>query len=133
MKPPTIINSFESLDELRDNRCGCESLDESKDIENCPKFPDAHLSSGILLTMLLVAIYSFIGGVSVIVIAACIVIVGLGLGLLWKHHFPYRVYSITTVPLSSSKSYQWTNAKTHWITQNDRRIFFDTALNGYYM
>lgn len=129
----TIINRLVLLDKLRNNQTSCEPIDESKDIENCPKFPDAHLSSGLLLTMLLIGIYSFAGGVTVIAFAACVLIVGLGLGIFWKRHFPYRVNSITSVPLPRNNSYQWTKATPHWIKQNDTRIFFDAALNGYYL
>ena len=100
---------------------------------NCPRFPDANLSSGILLSLVLLGIYTLAGGVMVIVIAACVLIVGLGIGVFWKHHFPYQISSITKPIPAIDKPYQWTNVKTHWIKQNDRRIFFDTALDGCYL
>lgn len=129
----TTINSFELFCESRDTRNACESRDDSKDIENCPEFPDAHLSSGLLLVMLLLTIFGLAGGVWVVLIAACVLIVGLSLGIIWKLHFPLQVDSIINLSPSINRSNRWSNAKTHWLKQNDRKIFFDGALDGYYM
>jgi len=128
---PNAINSLELLDQSRAAQ-NCDTVpDESKDIENCPSFPDMNLSGGILLSLVLLGIYSLAGGVVVLVIAACVVIIGLGLGIIWKRYFPYQINSITKPAID--KSYQWTNVNTHWMKQNDRRIFFDTALDGCYL
>lgn len=130
---PNAINSLELLDLSRAAQ-NCDAVpDESKDIENCPSFPDANLSSGILLSLVLLGIYGLAGGVVVLLIAACVLIVGLGLGIIWKRHFPYRIGSITKPVPAVNRSYQWTNVKTHWLKQNDGRIFFDTALGGCYL
>ena len=100
---------------------------------NCPKFPDTILSSGILLSLVLLGIYTLAGGVVVIVIAACVLIVGLGVGIIWKRHFPYQISSIAKPIPAIDNPYQWTKVETHWIKQNDRRIFFDAALDGSYI
>jgi len=100
---------------------------------NCPRLPTENLSSGILLSLVLLGIYSLAGGVMVIVIAACVLVVGLGAGIIWKRHFPYQISSIANPIPAIDKSYQETNARTHWMKQNDRRIFFDTALDGCYL
>jgi len=130
---PNAINSLELLDQSRAAQNFDAVPDESKDIENCPRFPDANLSSGILLSLVLLGIYSLAGGVVVLVIAACVLIVGLGLGIIWKRHFPYQISSITKPIPAISKSYQLTNVKTHWMKQNDGRIFFDAPLGGCYI
>jgi hypothetical protein len=90
---------------------------------NCHSFPDANLSSGILLSLVLLGIYSLTGGVVVFVIAACVLIVGFGVGIIWKRHFPYQIGSVTEPIPAINKSYQWTSVKPHWMKQNDGRIF----------
>lgn len=121
---PISTNSVASPDEPRDTR-DCRVLrDQSSDNENCATFPDAHLASGLLLTLVLFAIYCVsAGGVFVIVIAACVVIVGLGLGSIWKRYFPYQVCGLNN---------HATNLETRWSKGNDKKIFFDAPLIGCY-
>jgi len=59
------------------------------------KFPDGLLSTGVLLSGTLLAIYCLVAGMLVFVTLVCVLIVGAGLGVL-KHYGPYTILSTIT-------------------------------------
>lgn len=125
-------NCIEFLKGSCDTQNCSEHPDTAKETDHGPMWLDTDLAAVILLSMVLLAIYAFAGGIVVVVIAACVLIIGFGFGIIWNRLFPYQVYSITKIqPIDNSS--EWTSPKTHWMTQNNQRIFFDTALGGCYL
>lgn len=80
----------------------------------------AQALSGILISLVLLAIYCLAGGMLVIVVAGCVLIIGSGLGIIWHQHFPYRMCSVINSAAAESRA------------QSEEKIFLEPAFIGCY-
>jgi|GEM_PF-6532203 len=113
-------NSLEALAESPYSPDDREASSEATDTKSSLSLADAEALSGILVSLVLFAIYCLAGGVLVIVVAGCVLIIGSGLGIIWHQHFPYRICSVLNSAAAKSR------------TQSEEKIFLEPAFSGCY-
>lgn len=72
------------------------------DAHNYKQLPDLFLCSGILLILVLLSIFTYVGGVLSLITIVCVLGLGFGLAVVLKRYFPFEITSCGTIMVTPS-------------------------------